>query len=158
MIQSFVLDPSSSNTTVTMTKDSIHLDFHADLTSLTPTGIPANQPNITFDWSKMTTNALGADFSGVSASRITRAFIGHYNESPSELSGEKFLDLELIGTALYRKNIDIGTSVNFSSFQDDQGNGFPGIDSTGTWLVGLQCGDCHNPAPWYITVLKPCSD
>jgi hypothetical protein len=40
---------------------------------------------------------------------------------------------------------------------DGNGAGFPGIDDTGTWLVGLICGNCRNPAPWYMTILKPCS-
>lgn len=156
MIQSFILDPKSTNTTVKMTKDSTQLEFTADLTKLAPTTIPPGQPNVTFDWSQMTTNALGADFSGVSATRITAAFIGRYNETPSELSGDKFLDLELIATKLYRKAIDSGTSVDLSSFEDSNGDKFPGVDGDGTWLLGLQCGDCRNPAPWYITVLKPC--
>jgi hypothetical protein len=155
MIQSFILDPSSTNTTVTMTKDSTKLDFHADLTKLKPTGI--NQGGVTFDWSQMTTNALGADFSGDNASRITAAFIGHYSESASELSGDKFLDIELIATQLFRKNIDTGTSVDLSSFKDSNDKPFSGVDNNGTWLLGLQCGDCRNPAPWYLTVLKPCS-
>jgi hypothetical protein len=156
MIQSFLLDEQSSNTTVTMTRDSTKLDFHADLTNLTPTNIPANTADISLDWSNMHTNALGGDFSGVSLTSITSAFIGHYSETPAELSGDKFLDLELIATTLYRKAVDSGTSVSFSSFKDADGNSFPGIDNTGTWLVGLQCGNCRNPAPWYITVLKPC--
>jgi hypothetical protein len=156
MIQSFAVDASSTNTTVTMTTDSTQLEFHADLTSLTPTTIPAGQANVTIDWSKMTTNALGGDFSGGSATKITSAFIGHYTESPSELSGDKFLDLELIATALFRKSVDTGTSADLSTFQDSDGKSFGGIDGEGTWLLGLQCGGCRNPAPWYITVLKPC--
>jgi hypothetical protein len=157
MIQSFLVDASSTNTSVTMTNQSTQLEFHADLASLKPTTIPAGQPNVTLDWSKMTTNALGADFSGVNATRITAVFVGHYEESPSELSGDKFLDLELIATTLFRKNVDTGTSVDLSTLEDSDGNSFTGIDSDGTWLVGLQCGDCRNPAPWYISVLKPCS-
>jgi hypothetical protein len=156
MIQSFLLDDSSSNTTVALTKDSAHLDFHADLTKLTPTTIPANTPNVTLVWGRMQTNAMGGDFSGVSATRITSAFIGHYVETPAELSGDKFLDLELIATALFRKAIDSGTSVDLSTFKDSGGRSFSGIDNNGTWLLGLQCGDCRNPAPWYLTVLKPC--
>jgi hypothetical protein len=34
---------------------------------------------------------------------------------------------------------------------------FAGIDDTGTWLVGLICGNCRNPAPWYMTIAKPCT-
>ncbi|MBN1610297.1 MAG: hypothetical protein JW940_26955 [Polyangiaceae bacterium] len=156
MVQSFLVDATSTNTTVTMTKDSTHLEFQADLTSLAPTTIPAGQPNVSVDWSMMTTNALGGDFTGTSATKITSAFIGHYEESPSELSGDKFLDLELIATTLFRKSVDTGTSADLSTFVDGDGNSFAGIDNDGTWLLGLQCGECRNPAPWYIAVLKPC--
>jgi hypothetical protein len=157
MIQAFLVDPNSTNTSVTMTNDSSRLDFRADLTRLRPTTIPAGQPSITLDWSNMKINALGGDFSGENAIRITSTFIGHYDESPSELSGDKFLDIELIATALFRTTVAIGTSVDLSTLQDSEGNSFSGIDNSGTWLLGLQCGDCRNPAPWYMTVLRPCN-
>ena len=38
---------------------------------------------------------------------------------------------------------------------DSAGNPFTGITSDGTWLVGLICGNCQNPAPWYLSVLVP---
>jgi hypothetical protein len=153
MVQSFMVDPDSTNTSVTMTQDSTRLDFQADLTKLTPTSIPAGQAHIKLDWGKMKTNALGGDFS---TTRITSAFIGHYGETTAELSGEKFLDIDLIASVLYRKDVDVGTSADFSAFADASGNQFSGVDDSGTWLLGLQCGDCRNPAPWYLTVLKPC--
>jgi len=154
MIQSFQLDPASTNTTVKMTKDSTQLTFSADLTHLTPTGIPAGESAITLDWSQMTTNALGNEFI---TTKITRALLGHYIETPAELSTDKFLDLEIIATTLYRGDIPTGSTVDFSSLADENGNKFTGIDATGTWIFALQCGGCHNPAPWYLTVLKPCS-
>jgi hypothetical protein len=156
MIQSFLLDPTSTNTLVAMTAESARLDFRADLTRLAPTTIPAGQARIGFDWGKMQINALGGDFSEYNAERITSAFIGHFRESPSELSGDKFLALDEIATALYRMDVNSGTSLDFSEFETSDGRSFTGIDSTGTWLFGLECGDCRNPAPWYITVLEPC--
>ena len=33
---------------------------------------------------------------------------------------------------------------------------FPVMVVNGTWLLGLTCGNCRNPAPWYMTILKPC--
>ena len=38
----------------------------------------------------------------------------------------------------------------------DSGLPFAGIDNTGIWLIGLFCGDCVNPTPWFLTVLQPC--
>jgi hypothetical protein len=45
--------------------------------------------------------------------------------------------------------------LDFTTLVDDAGNSFPGIDSTGTWLVALICTNCRNPAPYYLTILKP---
>jgi hypothetical protein len=153
MIQSFQLDKNSTNDKVTMSSASTTLTYSANLHSLKPTGIPAGQAAITLDWSGMTTNALGGVFA---PTRITYALVGHYTQTPTELE-KQFLDLQLIATEMYSATISIGTSVDFSTLTTSSGKAFSGIDNTGTWLVALQCGDCHNPAPWYLTILKPCS-
>jgi hypothetical protein len=153
MLQSFQLDPNSTNSTVTMTSKSTNLTYQANLHDLAATGIPAGQATITLDWSKMKTNALGNTFTPTS---ITSALLANYTQTPAELEA-KFLDLELIAATLYKTNIDTGTTVDFSSLKDSNGNAFSGIDGTGTWIVALQCGGCRNPAPWYLSILKPCS-
>jgi hypothetical protein len=154
MIQAFQLDPNSTNTTVTMTSDSTKLTYTANLHSLAATRVPKGQSAITLDWSQMKTNALGNKFI---PSNITTAMVAHYTQTTTELEA-KFLDIQLIATALYQGTIETGTSVDFSSLTDANGNAFPGIDDgSGTWVVALQCGSCRNPAPWYISILKPCS-
>ena len=153
MVQSFVLDSNSTNSKVTMTSHSTELSYKTNLHSLTPTGIPAGKATITLDWGQMKTNALGNTFTTTS---ITTAMVAHYTQTPTQLETQ-FLDLELIATAMYKGTIETGTSVDFSSLTDDGGATFPGIDDTGTWIVALQCGSCRNPAPWYLTILKPCS-
>ena len=154
-VQSFVLDTTSTNTTVKLTNDSMGLSFKADMQSLTPTFIPAHQAAITLDWSNMQKNALGNTFI---LNKIQKVLLGHYTQTPAELGGtDQFLNLETIATALYRGNIASGTTVDFSSLKDTSGNSFSGIDNTGTWLIALQCGDCRNPAPWYLAILKPCT-
>jgi hypothetical protein len=155
MIQMFHLDPTTENTTVQMKSDSTRLTFYTDLRSFTPTAIAAGETAITFDWGSMTKNALGNDFL---SGQITSAYIGHYTETVSELEGDKFLDLDRIAIDLYRAAIPSGDMVDFSSMKTAGGKSFTGIDGTGTWLLGLQCGNCRNPVPWYLTVLKPCSD
>jgi hypothetical protein len=153
MIQSFQLDKNSTNDKVTMTSASTTLTYNANLHNLKPTGIPAGQAAITLDWSGMTTTALGGIFDPTS---ITYALVGHYTETPTQLES-KFLDIQLIATEMYSATISIGTSVDFSTLTTSSGKAFSGIDTTGTWLVALQCGACRNPAPWYLTILKPCS-
>jgi hypothetical protein len=157
MIQSFELDPSSTNTTVKLTNSSTTLTYKADLHSLHPTGVPGGTAALTMDWSQIQTNALGNSFGNTTGSpttSITSAIVGHYTQSPSELEG-KFLDLQTIAQELYTADINYGTTLDFTTLKDANGNSFSGVTSDGTWLVGLLCGACQNPAPWYLTVLKP---
>jgi hypothetical protein len=157
MMQTFNLDPNSSNTTVAMTNNSTQLTCQVSLRNLTITGVPANTPALTLDWQDMITrmapNALGGTFK---EAYITSAVVGHFTETPTELEA-KFLDLDLIATKYYRANIDSGASLDFTTLRDSSGAAFPGVDDTGTWMVGLICGNCRNPAPWYMTILKPCA-
>ncbi len=152
-IQAFQLDPASDNTKVALTKDSIKLDYKADLQSLSPIGIPAGKANISLDWGKMTKTSMGQDFI---VTDITRVILANYSETPAELE-KKFLDIELIAKKLYQGNIEIGTKVDFSTLEDSSGNKFSGIDGDGTWLLALQCGGCRNPSPLYLTIFKPCN-
>jgi len=153
MLQAFNLDASSSVTNVAITNDSTKLTYTANLHSLTITGVPAGTPALTLDWSQMTTNALGRPFM---SGYVTDAVVGHYTQTPAELETQ-FLDLDRIATATYRAQIPPGSTLDFTTLKDEHGVSFPGIDGSGTWLVGLTCGNCRNPAPWYMTILKPCS-
>lgn len=153
MLQAFDLDASSSVTHVALTNDSTKLDYTANLHSLTITGVPGGTPALTLDWSMMQTNALGRAFTDGS---VTSAIVGHYAQTPAELEKD-FLDLDSLALATYRADIAAGSVLDFTTLKDVNGASFPGIDDTGTWLVGLTCGNCRNPAPWYMTILKPCS-
>jgi len=155
MIQSFVLDASSSTDTVKIQNDSTMLQFTANLHDLTATYIPSGQSGISLDWGKMKKNAMGRDFD---ITQITHALVGKYSQSPTDLEGNQFLNLEMIDQELYEGDIDSGTVVDFSKLKDSSGKTFSGISSEGTWLVALICGMCHNPAPWYLTILKPCNN
>jgi hypothetical protein len=144
---------------VNITNDSTKLTYNANLHSLTITGVPEGTPNLTLDWTMISDpanpgkNALGTDFKD---GYITSAIVGHYTQTPSQLETQ-FLDLELIATNLYRADISIGSTLDFTTLKDSSGGSFPGVTSDGTWLVGLVCGVCRNPAPWYMTILKPCA-
>jgi hypothetical protein len=154
MIQSFQIDSTSTNTKVSLTTDSTKLTYTANLHDLTPTLVTAGEKALTLDYSQLSKNALGNEWV---ASNITKALVGHYTQTPVELES-KFLDIELIATKLYRGEITTGTKAILSNLKTDKDKGeesFPGIDGTGTWIVALQCGGCRNPAPWYLSVLKP---
>jgi hypothetical protein len=153
MMQAFSLDASSPNTAVPITNDSMKLSYTADLHSLTTTYVPAGTSALTLDWSQMTTNGLGREFE---RGNVTDAVVGHYAETPAELE-KKFLDLDRIALANFHASIPSGFVVDFKALKDADGASFAGIDGTGTWVVGLFCGNCRNPAPLYMTILKPCS-
>jgi hypothetical protein len=153
MIQAFNLDANSSATAVPITDDSMKLSYTAKLRELTPWLVPAGTSDLTLDWADLLVSGLGREFL---PNQVTEAFVGHYSETPAELEA-KFLDLDRIALAIYRAPIPSGTVLDFSALKDSSGASFPGIDGTGTWLVGLLCGNCRNPAPHYLTILKPCS-
>jgi len=154
MIQSFQLDPASSNTMVKLTSNSSPFAYSVDLKSLTPSVVPVGQPTITLDWSKMTTTALGTPFT---PGAINKAVVGHYVQSLTDLASN-FPSLETMATELYQVDVPTGQSVDLSSLKSSTGKNFAGIDGTGTWLVALECGECHNLTPWYLSILKGCSN
>lgn len=153
MMQAFNLDASSSTTVVPITNDSMKLSYTVNLHDLTTTSVPAATAALTLDWSQMTVNGLGREFA---PGDVTDAILGHYAETPAELEA-KFLDLDRIALATYRTSIPSGFVVDFTTFKDKSGAPFTGIDGTGTWLLGLVCGNCRNPAPLYMTILDSCS-
>ena len=160
MLQTFQLDSSSSNTMIKLTDDSTKLTYSANLHSLTITGVPAGTGALTLDWKDMVTrgakNALGAVFKD---GYVTNAIVGHYSETPAELEA-KFLDIDRIAmpNQYYTATLTSSTMLDFTTLKDmASGAAFPGIDDTGTWLLGLTCINCRNPAPWYLTILKACT-
>jgi hypothetical protein len=157
MLQSFELDDSSTNTMVTLTNTSTTLKYQTDLHSLHPTGVPAGKADLSLDWSQIQTNALGNSFGNTvnyPTTSITSAIVGHYTQSLSQLESQ-FLDLQTIAQDLYTAETRYGTTLDFTTLKDSAGNSFTGVTSDGTWLVGLICGTCQNPAPWYLSVLTP---
>jgi hypothetical protein len=153
MLQAFELDARSTVTNVALTDGSTKLTYNANLHDLTITGVPGGTPALTLDWSHMTKNALGGEFK---EGTVTSAVVSHFTQTPAELE-TRFLDLDLIATATYRANVPSGSVLDFALLKDPNGVAFPGIDDNGTWLVGLVCGNCRNPAPWYLTILEPCT-
>jgi len=153
MIQAFRLNPASTNTEVVLKSDSTHLTYSVNMQDLEKTPAPTGTGALSIDWTTMTVNSLGNPFV---PSDITEALVAHYMQPVSELEAN-FLDLDIIPADRWRGTIDAGSAVNLSTFTDESGQPFTGIDDTGTWVLALSCGDCRNPAPWYLTILEPCS-
>jgi hypothetical protein len=155
MIQGFQLDATSTNSLVTVTSDSTKLSMTADLHTLTAPTVPAGTPGITIDWTNVMKTAAGLEFD---PTQITKLRVGKYSISATDMEQpSNFLNLDTIADVMYTANITAGTSFDLSKANDASMNPFPGIDDTHTWIVALNCGACANPAPWYMTVLKPCA-
>jgi hypothetical protein len=154
MLKAFRLDPASTSTKVVMDNSSTSLAYEADLMSLRRTAVPVGSPNISIAWASIAVNAMGREFI---PNGIEEVMVAKYSLTPAELE-TKFLDLETIADQMYRGEVASGTSLDLSTLKTDAGQSFSGIDATGTWIVALVCGNCMNPAPWYISILTPCSN
>jgi hypothetical protein len=162
MLTGFQLDASSTNTQVNVTSDSTHLMMTADMHSLKSPTVPLATPGITIDWTNMDTDVNPANTTAAGLpfdpTQITEVRVGKYSKSISDLEMQSnFLNLDSIADVMYKASVPAGTSLDLSKAKDPSGNPFPGIDATSNWVVALNCGDCANPAPWYLTVLKPCA-
>jgi hypothetical protein len=153
MIQGFKLDPASTNTHVELTNTSTALEYMVNLQNHTRTNVPMGTANVTIDWGDMTVNALNNEFI---PNEITEALVAYFTEPVADLEAQ-FLDLELIAEGMWRGPVESGTSVALSSLTNESGQPFTGIDGNGTWIVALICGSCRNPAPWYLSILAPCT-
>ena len=87
---------------------------------------------------------------------VDEVMIGHYSLTRAELTAQ-FLGLENIADELYRGPVVAGATVDLTTLIDETtGALFAGIDGTGTWILALNCKECSNPAPWFLTILEPC--
>lgn len=155
MLTGFQLDAASTNTQVNITSDSTKLSLTADLHTLTPLTVPAGTPGITLDWTDLMTSAANLE---IDPTQITKIRVGKYSISATDMEQQSnFLNLDALADTLYTATVNAGTSYDLSKTKDANMNAFPGIDDTHTWIVALNCGDCANPAPWYMTILKPCA-
>ena len=69
------------------------------------------------------------------------------------------VDLEQLEEATFWEIEHDGTKreTDLALAKDSSGKAFAGFDNgkEGTWLMGLMCGTCTNPAPIMLTILEP---
>ena len=153
MIQAFQVDSGETSSAVTMDDDSTNLEWQTDLEMLTPTVVPAENPDVLVDWSSMTTHGYGGTFV---PNQITEILIGRLSMSVPEIEAD-FLNLEFIAEDIWRSNVTAGTSFKLGDLvHEEDGSAFPGVSAGETWVLGLLCTTCTNPTPWYITTVETC--
>ena len=151
------LEPTSAsnNTQVSAAADSCDiLDFSASLSDSQPASIPIDGPWV-IDWSNVTTNGSGNPLIYEKVDGVLVAF--YEGLSVAELE-EQILDLEYIYTGMWELETSGGRSADLAdAVERDGSEAFPGFDNgaEGTWVLGLMCSTCQNPAPLVLTVLEP---
>ncbi len=165
MIGAFELSADTANTAVTLSNESMALDYEVDFSASQPTLVPAGNASITVDWSGMETlsttetdptklNAAGRPFLKRSIKQVK---VASYSKTEAEIKQkETLLMLDELADATYLGDVTSGSTFNLSELKDASGNPFVGIDGSHTWLLALINTDSRNPAPWYLTFLKEC--
>jgi len=155
MLGVFNVSSSATSSEVTITPTTTTCDYRATLDKLTPVVVPQGTANIVFDWGSLTKNAMGRTIDPYS---ILKVMVANFTQSVAELQKkENFLNLEKLAVNTWSNDQIMGTTITFSDLKSDKDqSAFTGIDSSHTWIIALENTDALNPAPWYITVLKPC--
>jgi hypothetical protein len=131
-----------------------------DATFPDPVEVPEGKTVI--DWRNVTVDGLG---NAIFANNIDRILLAYYEgKTPAELA-DQILDIEMIATDIWEiRDFAGGRRADLSAARHREANGtqgdyFEGFGGRpeGTWLVGLMCSLCQNPAPMVLTVLKPVS-
>jgi hypothetical protein len=155
MLVNFAVSSSSTNTTISIKPDSATADFKATLDKLTPITVPVGAANVVLDWTTLTTNAMAHT---VDPYNVTKVMVASFTQSVCELQqNSNFLNLETLAVNEWVSTELAGTTVVLTTLKDANGNAFAGIDATHTWIIALENTDSLNPAPWYLSVLKPCN-
>ena len=149
---------ASQNTTVSIPAGCQELTFDADLHDLTKVAVPTHGPWLA-DWSKVTQDSEGKNVLWAKFDTYD-LILGYYDVSVSELE-TRFFDVDTLPKKLWRISGMPGSSApadmvkNLGKAMADDGTLFGGFDIApdAVWALGLQCPDCQNPAPMFLTIL-----
>lgn len=151
-LQPFQLDPNSTNTDVFLTADSTMLDYDVDLRSHESMIVPQATADMTLDWSELATNAMGDPWQSSVGLEVA---VARYSLSLADLEDD-FAHLEAIADDIWRAPALDDETLSLAALSNEDGVPFDGIDGEGTWLLGLLCTSCQNPAPLFLTTLESC--
>jgi hypothetical protein len=130
------------------------LQFSADLASRTPVAVPAAGPWVV-DWRDVTLDGQG---NMVVYTRIDGLVLAFFEgKTPAQLQTEIF-DIEINATTLWDLAVVGGRTADLAQAKvRGTGAPFTGFTTTGTgtWMLGLTCSTCQNPAPVLLSILNP---
>jgi hypothetical protein len=144
-----------TNDQVHLTTDSTTLSYTVDLASLKPIALPRNVGDVVLSWSEdspLTRTALGGIWI---PTFITDVVVAHYLGYEVADLEQRFLLLRDLASEQYAARLSAGQELALSRLTNEAGSPFPGVDDTGIWLFTLNCSSCRNPAPWFLSILRP---
>ena len=151
---------ASQNTTVSIPTGCHELAFSADLHDLTKVAVPTQGPWLA-DWSQVTQDSERKSVKWAKYDAYD-LILGYYDISVPELE-TRFFDVDILPKKMWRISSMPGSSApadmvkNLGKAMADDGSGslFTGFDVApdAVWALGLQCPDCQNPAPMFLTIL-----
>jgi len=157
------LDPSADSLETEIdapAKSRDSLQFEANLTDPDKLTLPADKPSV-IDWSGVPADPLGNELTKNSVDRILIGFYAGKGVADLEAG---FLDLDQPSeaeggaTKSWELHVSKGQTANLAAASGRNGEGpFTDFsaDGDGTWLMGLFCSTCQNPAPVIVTILDP---
>jgi hypothetical protein len=144
---------SSTNTRVDAPSGCGLLSLAVDLTS--PARVPVSASGRWIvDWRNVTVDGQGND---VIYSTIDKLMVGFYQGmTPADLQ-MRFFDIEVMATSLWDLPLTGGRKADLSKARNRaSGATFDSFShGKGTWVLGLSCTSCQNPAPIVLVVLEP---
>ena len=139
---------------IRFTNDTAALDFNVDLRDSGGLATAAGL-SYTVDWSGLTVDAVGNPFNPQTAQRLV---VGHVPiDDPDQLTAS-FLQVFDLADGLWRLDVYGQTSAALEEATSEEGDAFPGFTVGGSWLVGLECPTCLNPAPPVLAVVTVVAD
>jgi hypothetical protein len=144
-------ETGSENVVIVIDDDSADLDFDANLSDLVKLETVAVADNYTVDWSTLTSDIYGHDFDPIQGDRL---LVGKVDADSVTDVEALFLRLDSEAEKLYYIDTYGITYVDdlYAATADD-GTTFPGFDTSGIWLLGVECTTCTSPAPLWLSVV-----
>jgi len=144
-------EDASTNTTITIGDDSADLEFDANLSDLVQLETVAGADNYTADWSTLTSDIYGHDFDALQGDRL---LVGKVDADSVSDVESLFLRLDTEAEKLYYLDTYGITYVDdLHAATAEDGSTFPGFDTSGIWLLGVECTTCTSPAPLWLSVV-----
>ena len=144
-------DPTATLTDVNLVDNCDIVDFDADLLSLEPVRVRVGGP-WQLDWSALTRDGQG---NALDLGTIDRVMLGRYEGVSAEQLQANFLDFEQLASETWSLELTAGATADLSALVGVDGAPFVDLSAPGIWFLALRCSLCANPAPVFLTELRP---